>query len=196
MGDCRCGFVSLSQSGGSCTPGRAAFLPDRASQVCLLYPKWTCWVASASIYKMPIPAACVCQAHRISRSSGCPGICLLLSQIFDFWPPWDCQWEWQLRQQGLAMDTWVVFLGFSLLAARAMAFGATLTDRKSDLHPRLWSIVFSFLTHRLCRVTLLGPSDSVGHGGLSVCPRRLVPSPVSDCLRSGGHRLQCPLCPS
>lgn len=30
MGDCRCGFVSLSQDPGSRTPGRAAFLPDSA----------------------------------------------------------------------------------------------------------------------------------------------------------------------
>lgn len=36
---------------------------------------------------MPIPAACVCHVCRISQSSGCPGICRLLGQIFDFWPP-------------------------------------------------------------------------------------------------------------
>lgn len=43
-----------------------------------------------------------------------------------------------------------------------MAFGATLTGGKCDLHPRFWSIISSFLSHGLCSVSLLGLSGSSG----------------------------------
>lgn len=117
---------------------------------------------------MPIPAACVRQAHRISQSSGCPGICLLLGQIFDFWPMWGCQWAWQLRRWGLAMDTWVVFLGFSLLVAPEMAFRAPIPGRKSHSHPCLWSMFFLLSDSLAVLCYLAGAIRQHQSGGL-VC---------------------------
>lgn len=99
---------------------------------------------------------------------GALGFAAFSARFLIFDPLRDCRRVRQLRQWGLAVDNRVVFLGFSLLAALAMAFRATLTSRKSDSHPRLWIIVFSFLTRCLCSITLLGPSGGVGQGGSSV----------------------------
>lgn len=130
VGDYRCGFVSLSQDGGSCTLGRTVFLPASAF----------IWVCVSCIpnecvgwYQQTLPR---CPSPQHMCASGLQDKPVkwvpwdFPASQPSFWPLWDFQWAWQLRQRGLAMGTWVVFLGFSLLAALALAFGATLAGQK------------------------------------------------------------------
>lgn len=188
---------------------------ETADMALCLWPRAEAPVQLAELHFSQAVPSCVCLLHLKlifwvvwQAFPRCPS----LQHMWFRWVPWAVPasrpdfwfltlvrlpWVYAVgfRQKGLAVGTYVIFLGFGLFAAPAMFFGGRLTQ--SDSHPYLWSIVFFHSDSLAVLCYLAGASDSVGQGNLSVCPqmswsfpRTCEPVPV--CLRSGSLQLQCP----